>query len=173
MNDCPNLLPQFSFSGDGIIQLLKAEINLDVMIHTEKKLIDIIKRGQSGVYDKTAGLIRSFTGEIKKCIESKNPLNAELLIYQLDYFLEIVNPSLEKEIDWFNEAKDGLKLWSNDIVATNRLLGIKNDNTWDTSVFEKAIMMKFMLSKKPKPEARIETDFKTMVELVELGARQF
>lgn len=59
------------------------------------------------------------------------------------------------------------------MVMTNRLLGIKDDNTYDTTIFEKAIIRKLFLTKKPKPDAIIQTDFKTMVELVELGARQF
>lgn len=143
------------------------------MIKTEQDLIAIINKGQSGLYDKNAGLIRSFSGDIRTVIKLKNPLNGDILVNKIDNFLQIINPDLHKEILWFKEAQDALKLWVNDVVISNRILGIKNDNVFDTSAFERAIMNKFFLTKKPKENAVIETDFSTMVELVEMGARQF
>jgi hypothetical protein len=43
------------------------------------------------------------------------------------------------------------------------------------TVFENVVKEKFyfQLKDKPKPGTIVETDFKTMVELVELGARRF
>lgn len=143
------------------------------MLQTELNLVDIIKKGQSGIYDETAAFIRNFTGEVRTVIEGKNPLNGQILIDKIDKILQIVNPALDKEIAWFKEAKIAIKLWVNDIVIANRILGIKNDNTYDVTVFEKAIMQHFFLSEKPKADAEIKTDFKTMVEMVELGARRF
>lgn len=143
------------------------------MIKTEQALVEIIKNAQSGIYDKNAWLIRHFSGEITKVIELKNPLLGELLVLDIGRFLQIINPTLEEEIQWFQDAKKGIQFWVNDIVIANRLLGIKNDNVYDTTIFEKAVMQKFYLSKKPKHNAIIETNFQTMVELVELGARRF
>lgn len=143
------------------------------MLKTEQNLIVIIEKGQSGIYDQNAWLIRHFAGDIRNVIKLKNPLNGELLITQIGKFLQIINPAFNKEIEWFKEAESGIKCWVKDIVISNRILGIKNDNSYDITVFEKAIMMKFFLSKKPNPDAIIETTFATMVELVELGVRQF
>lgn len=103
----------------------------------------------------------------------KNPLDGSLLVIEIDKLLQIFNPVFEFEIDWFKEAQQALKMWVNDKSTTNRMLGLKNDNVYDTTAFEKAVMEKFLLFKKPKPNAIVETDFSTMVELVELGARRF
>ncbi len=135
--------------------------------------MDLIQRGQSGIYDKNATLIRYFSGNIRNVIELKNPLSAGTLMREIDKFLQIINPSLQQEIEWFKEAKKLLQLWVNDIVMSNRLLGIKNDNVYNTEAFEKAIMQKFMFYKKPQPNDIIKIEFKEMVELVELGARRF
>lgn len=143
------------------------------MIKTEQDLIDIIAKGQSGIYDKNASLVRSFSGNIRSVIELKNPLSGGILVYQIDKYLQIINPAFRGEIDWFNEAKRGLKLWINDIVISNRILGIKDDNTYDTTVFKKAIKYKYLLAEIPKDDAVMKITFKEMVELVELGARQF
>lgn len=143
------------------------------MIKTEENLITIIEKGQSGIYDKNAWLIRQFAGSIRTVIKLKNPLDGELLLIDIDKYLQIINPEFSKEIQWFYEAQDAIKLWINDIVIRNRILGIKNDNSYDTTEFERAIMDFFCLAKKPKPNSKIETDFKTMVEMVEMGARRF
>ena len=87
--------------------------------------------------------------------------------------LQIINPDLQEAIKWFNDVKDALKNWHNDIIISNRILGIYDDNFYDTTVFEKAIMQHFFLSKKPKGEQTITITFNRMVELVELGARRF
>jgi hypothetical protein len=143
------------------------------MIKTEQNIVDIIKKGQSGFYDKNASIIRNFTGKLSTVMELRNPLDGSILISDIDRLLQIMNPALETEIAWFKEAQGALKMWVNDLIASNRLLGIKNDNTYDTTAFEKAIMQHFFIFKKPNPNAIIETDFKTMVELVEIGARRF
>lgn len=132
-----------------------------------------INLGQSGEYDKNATLIRNFAGDIRTCIELQNPLIAGILISKIDKFLQIINPEFKKEADWFNEAMKLLKLWSNDIVMSNRLLGIKNDNVYDTTVFEKVIVQHFFLKEKPKPDEIVRAKFSTLVELVELGVRRF
>jgi len=59
------------------------------------------------------------------------------------------------------------------LVISNRILGIKNDNVYDVSVFKKAIKLKYFLSEMPKDTDIFKVTFKEMVELVELGARQF
>ncbi len=143
------------------------------MIQTEKDLLYIIEKGQSGIYDINASLIRKVAGDIRKIIELKNPLDGEILIHEINKYIQIINPVFLHEKQWFKEAQKALNMWIKDIVVSNRLLGIQNDNTYDTTLFEKAIMEKFWLSKKPKPDTIIEISFQTMVELVELGARRF
>ncbi len=144
-----------------------------VMIKTEESLLEIIQKGQSGIYDKNASLIRYFAGSIRTVVELGNPLAAASLVYEIDKFLEIMNPLFVDETEWFVEAKKALKLWHNDVLISNRTLGIKNDNQYDTRVFERVVREKFLLKENPKPDAIIETNFETMVELVELGARRF
>lgn len=140
------------------------------MIKTEKDLTDIIKEGQSGKYK---SFIRHYTGRISKTIDMGNPLDGSILVDDIVRVLEIINPELKSEIQWLTGLRDALKLWVNEKIITNRLLGIKNDNEYDMRCFEKVVMEKFLLSEKPKHLAIIQTDFPTMVELVEMGARRF
>lgn len=106
-------------------------------------------------------------------IKLKNPLDGHIIVSDIDRILEIINPELTQEINWLHGLQSAIKLWCNEKVITNRLLGITNDNEYDMSVFEDAVREKFFLSGKPKPDVIVETDFRTMVELVELGARRF
>jgi hypothetical protein len=140
------------------------------MTAAEQKVYDIIKDGQSGKYKP---FIRHYTGRVRQVIELKNPLDGSSLVYDIDRILEIINPELVIESKWFNELQSALKLWVNEKIITNRLLGIKNDNEYDVSVFERAVKEKFLLSEKPKLGTIVQTDFKTMFELVEMGARRF
>jgi hypothetical protein len=138
----------------------------------EQKVRDIIKDGQSGKYKP---FVRSFTGRITTIVKLKNPLTASILVDNIDRLIEIVNPALQDELCWFNNLQSALKLWVNDMIISNRLLGLKNDNEFDMTVFEDVVREKFFfqLKEKPKPGTIVETDFQTMVELVELGARRF
>lgn len=138
----------------------------------EQKVRDIIKDGQSGKYKP---FVRSFTGRVTTIVNLKNPLTASILIDNIDRLIEIVNPSLQDELSWFNNLQTALKLWVNDMIISNRLLGLKNDNEFDMSVFEDVVKERFFfqLKEKPKPGTIVETDFQTMVELVEMGARRF
>lgn len=138
----------------------------------EQKVHDIIKDGQSGKYKP---FIRSFTGRVTTIVKLKNPLTASILIDNIDRLIEIVNPALQDELCWFNNLQSARKLWVNDMIISNRLLGLKNDNEFDMSVFEDVVKERFFfqLREKPKPGTIVETDFQTMVELVEMGARRF
>lgn len=141
-----------------------------MMTAAEQRVRDIIKDGQSGKYK---NFIRSFTGRITTVIKLKNPLTGSILVDDIGRIIEIINPELQGELSWLKDLQAALKLWVNDMIISNRLLGLKNDNEFDMSVFEEAIREKFFLSNKPKPGAIVETDFKTLVELVEMGARRF
>lgn len=103
----------------------------------------------------------------------KNPLDGGSIVYDIDSILEIINPELTGEIEWLNKLQNAVKLWCNEKIIANRLLGLKNDNEYDMTVFENVVKEKFFLSRKPKPGVIVETDFQTMVELVEMGARRF
>lgn len=140
------------------------------MTETEKNLDKIKKDGQSGKYK---AFIRHYTGRIAQVIDLKNPLDGSILVYDIDRVLEIIDPNLTIEADWFRMLQKALKLWVNEKIITNRLLGIKNDNEYDVRAFEKVVLEKFFLSEKPKQGTIIETDFSTLVEMVEMGARRF
>lgn len=140
------------------------------MTQADKDVLAIVKDGQSGKYKP---FVRSYTGQITQMIELKNPLTGHIIVSDIDRILEIINPELKPEIAWFHELQAVIKSWCNEKVIANRLLGLKNDNEYDMSVFEKVVKEKFFLSEKPKPGVIVETDFKTMVELVEMGARRF
>lgn len=146
------------------------------MTKIEHDLIDIANDGQSDEKKyKGEAFTRAFAGRVKNVAELRNPLCLGLLVYEIDKILEIINPVLIAEIEWLNKLKSAIKLFHNEIIIANRLLGIKNDNEYDVRVFEKVVMEKFMfqLKEKPKPDTIIQTDFKTMVEMVELGVRRF
>jgi hypothetical protein len=141
-----------------------------VLTAAEQKVMVVVKDGQSGKYK---GFIRSYTGRITQMVELKNPLTGGSIVYDIDRILEIINPALDAEIEWFKELQNAVKLWCNEKVIANRLLGLKNDNEYDMTVFENVVKEKFFLSGKPNPGVIVQTDFKTMVELVEMGARRF
>lgn len=136
----------------------------------EQKLTDIIKDGQSGKYRPFA---RHYTGRITQVMELKNPLDGSCLVDDIERVLEVLNPEFKLEIEWFKGLQSALKLWCNEKIIANRLLGLKNDNEYDTRIFEKVVMQHFFLSEKPKHTTVIETNFATLVEMVETGARRF
>lgn len=140
------------------------------MTKADKEVLAIVKDGQSGKYK---GFIRSYTGRITQMVYLKNPLDGGSIVYDIDSILEIINPELTGEIEWLNKLQNAVKLWCNEKIIANRLLGLKNDNEYDMTVFENVVKEKFFLSRKPKPGVIVETDFQTMVELVEMGARRF
>ena len=140
------------------------------MTQAEKQVMAIVKDGQSGKYK---GFVRSYIGRVTQMVKLKNPLNGHLIISDIEKILEIINPELKPEVTWLENLSDAIKLWCNEKIIANRLLGLKNDNEYDMTVFENVGKEKFMLSEKPKPGTIVETDFPTMVELVEMGARRF
>lgn len=140
------------------------------MTKSENDVMAIVKDGQSGKYK---GFVRSYTGRITQMVKLKNPLDGHLIAIDIDKILEIINPELQPEITWLQELQNAVKLWCNEKVIANRLLGLKNDNEYDMTVFEDVVKEKFFLSGKPKPGVIVQTDFKTMAELVEMGARRF
>lgn len=146
------------------------------MTKTEQSLIDLADEGQTDekVF-KGEAFTRAFAGRVKNKAELRNPLGLHSLVYEIDKILEIINPAFIPEIEWLNKLKSAIKLFHNEIIISNRVLGIKNDNEYDARVFEKVVMERFMLQlkEKPNPDTIIKTDFKTMVEMVELGVRQF
>lgn len=146
------------------------------MTQIEEDLIDIANEGQSGEKKyKGEGFTRLFAGRVKDVVKLRNPLELLSIIYEINKILVIINPELISEIEWLEKLKRAIKIFYNEILHTNRLLGIKNDNQYDVRLFEEVVMQKFMLQikEKPKPETLIQTDFKTMVEMVELGVRRF
>jgi hypothetical protein len=142
------------------------------MTAAEQKVDDIIKDGQSGKYKP---FVRSFTGRVRTVLKLKNPLTGSILVDYIESLIDIVNPELHGELSWLKDLQTALKLWVNDMIISNRLLGLKNDNEFDMTVFEDVVKERFFLQlkEKPKPGTIVETDFKTMVELVEMGARRF
>lgn len=143
------------------------------MTKVEQDLTDIVKDGQSGKYKH---FVRGYTGRVTQILKLKNPLDGSSLVYDIDSVMEILNPELEAEKQWFIGLQKALKLWVNDKIMSNRALGLKNDNEYDMRVFEKVVVEKFFIKlkgKAPKADAVVHTDFKTMVELVEMGARRF
>ena len=146
------------------------------MTKIEQELINIANDGQTNEKKyKGEGFTRNFAGRVKNISDLRNPIRLDLLVCEINKLLEIINPNLIAEIEWLNKLKTAIKLFHNEIVVANRILGIKNDNQFDESVFEKIVMEKFCIQQKdkPKPDALIQTDFKTMVEMVELGVRRF
>jgi hypothetical protein len=138
------------------------------MTPVDKDLFDIIKDGQTDEPDnKRKGFVRKFAGRVRDMVELKNPLCGNILVYDIDNIIEIIDPKLRYEIDWFNKLKIATKRWCNDKIISNRVLGLKNDNEYDVRVFEKIVIEKFFMQLKGKPNytAIIETDFKTMVEM--------
>jgi hypothetical protein len=103
----------------------------------------------------------------------KNPLSGASMLYDIISILEIYNPQMQQDIMWFKRLQMAIKRWHNEIVITNRTLGINNDNEYDIRIFEEAIMEKFHLSEKPAADITITTNFELLVSLVELGARRF
>jgi hypothetical protein len=143
------------------------------MIKEEQDLIDLVENGQSGKY---SGFARYFSGGIQNLVELKNPLSGSVMIDEINRILDIINPKLKSEIEWFKKVQSAIKLWCNEKVITNRILGINNDNEYDLRVFENVVKEKFFMQlhgKKISHDTLIETDFKTMVEMVELGMRRF
>ena len=136
----------------------------------EQNLMSIIKRGQTNQFK---GFIRHLTGKAINIVKMKNPLDGHILVNEIDKILEIINPTLEGEIEWLKELQVGFKLWCNEKVIINRILGCKDDNQYDLRVFEKVIRERFLLSGNLNMAAKVQTDFGTLVELVELGARRF
>ncbi len=104
------------------------------MTTLEKNIIDLIKDGQywichEGKYiDNYKTLVKKYAGIVRDELNTKNPVSMSCLIYDIDQILEIINPKLTKEIDWFNKMSMLLKKWTNDRILTHRSLGIKNDN---------------------------------------------
>jgi hypothetical protein len=144
------------------------------MTNTYKDLVNIANEGQTDKkIFKGEAFTRAFAGRVKKVAELKNPVDLHLLLYEIDKILVIINPELKPEIEWLHKLKPAIKLFHNEIIYANRILGIKNDNTYDVRVFEKAVKEKFLLHGRNIQDTIIETDFKTMVELVEIGARRF
>lgn len=147
------------------------------MTKIEQDLIDIANEGQTDkkVF-KGEAFTRAFAGRAKDMAELRNPLTIGLFVYEIDKILEIINPTLIAEIGWLNRLKSAMKLFHNEIIIANRLLGIKNDNEYDVRVFEKVVHEKFFIQLRGKiltNDTLIQTDFKTMVEMVELGLRRF
>lgn len=143
------------------------EINLTL---ADRVLIDLINEGQSGKY---LHFVRAFTGRVQKMMKLKNPLSGSIMVSDLKSLFEILNPEMQAEIEWFRKLEKALKSWVNEKIIANRLLGLKDDNSYDTREFEKVVMEKFGIFQKPDHGTIIETDFKTLVEMVELGARRF
>jgi hypothetical protein len=139
------------------------------MTEAERNLDKIIKDGQSGKYK---SFVRHYAGRVRRVIEMKNPLDGSILVDDIVRVIEIFNPDLGPEVDWLKGLQMALKLWVNEKVIANRLLGLKNDNEYDMRVFEKVVRERFLLSENPKPGI-IETNFQTLVEMVEMGARRF
>lgn len=147
------------------------------MTKIEKALIDIANQGQTNKkIFKGEGFTRSFAGRVKDVAKLRNPLTISLLVTEIDNILEIINPNLLAEIEWLCNLNDAAKLFHNDIIISNRLLGIKNDNEFDTRIFEKVVKERFIIEldgKEVKADTLIQTDFKTLVEMVEIGVRRF
>ena len=114
------------------------------MTKADQTLTDIIKDGQSGKYN---DFVRRFTGDVGRVLKMKNPLDGSILIDHIGRIEGIINPELKGEIAWFESLKKNMKLWCNEKIIANRVLGLKNDNEYDMRVFEKCVMEKFMLSK--------------------------
>lgn len=143
------------------------------MTKEDKNLMDIVAGGQSGKYN---SFVRYYAGKVRRVVQMKNPLDGSILVSDIDRVFEIINPALKNEVEWFKGLQSAVKLWCNEKVIANRILGLKNDNEYDMRVFEKVVLEKFFMQlkgKAPKHDTIVETDFKTMVELVEMGARRF
>lgn len=116
------------------------------MTKIEKDLIDIANEGQT---DKKIfigeAFTRAFAGRVKDVAKLRNPIVLHGLVYEIDKILEIINPALTPEIEWLVILKSAIKLFHNEIIIANRLLGIKNDNEYDVRVFEKVVKEKFFV----------------------------
>lgn len=143
----------------------------------EQGLIDIANDGQSDEKKyKAEAFTRFFAGRVKDVAKLRNPLGLGSLVFEVDKYIEMINPELTPEIEWLKKLQTAIKLFHNEIIIANRLLGIKNDNEYDIRVFEKLVREHFFMQlsdKKVTPNTPISTDFKTMVEMVELGVRHF
>lgn len=147
------------------------------MTNIESLLIEVANEGQTNDKIFTGeGFTRSFAGRVKRIAKLRNPLSVGLLVYEIENILEIIDPKMMAERGWLNKLKSAIKDFHNEIVTANRILGIKNDNEYDKRIFEKVVKERFWIELKDKDidqNTLIETDFKTMVEMVELGVRRF
>ena len=106
----------------------------NALLVLEKNIIDLCEAGQvancvDGKWvDDYKPYVRGFAGRIKDEMKIKNPLDLVITVRYIDKVLEIINPELLKEIEWFKNIRKALVLYTNDRIKTNRILGIKNDN---------------------------------------------
>lgn len=137
----------------------------------EKAIVDLIEEGREQDY---IGIIRSYTGHLQNLLKLGNPLGMELFVLHLEDLIPMINPELLDEIDWLNRVMAALILYKQDVCQTNRLLGITNDNQYNTNAFRELIVEKFMLG-----DADVKSyDYMTLhifqiEELIEMGVRRY
>lgn len=101
------------------------------MLDTEKRLRDLIKIGQGYKYiegkyiDDYKTFVRHYTGTLNDIVKNKTLPLIGLGHIECEKILEIINPELQKEIEWFKSVSAVLKEWHNNIVIAMNDLGLK------------------------------------------------
>jgi hypothetical protein len=150
------------------------------MTKVEQAVVDLCEASRERKSDNSPiykGIVWNFSRRVEKELKFKNPLYTSIMISDIKEILEVIHPAFDLEIIWFNKLSDALKLWSNEQVIVNRLLGIKNDNYIDVKVMDELILECFKIPverwKKMNERTPVETDIGTIRNLVEMGIRRY
>jgi hypothetical protein len=103
-----------------------------------------------------------------------NPMGMEIFILHLEELIPMISSELRDEIDWLNRVMAALILYKDDICQTNRLLGITNDNQYNTEAFRELIVEKFMFGDVDvKSHDYMTITIRQIEELIEMGVRRY
>lgn len=142
------------------------------MKQVDKLLVSLIIEGQSG---ELIGVVRSYTAHIRNLMTLQNPLCMELFVLHLDDLMTMLSPELGKELDWFLRVRNAINDLKKEIIMNNRILGILDDNQYNTEVFKELIYEKWPNS--VNLPMRDDDDFtikvKSVVSLIEMGVRRY
>jgi hypothetical protein len=137
----------------------------------EKTIVDLISEGRDQDY---IGIIRSYTGHLQSLMKLGNPMGMEIFILHLEELIPMISSELRDEIDWLNRVVAALILYKDDICQTNHLLGITNDNQYNTEAFRELIVEKFMFGDVDvKSHDYMTITIRQIEELIEMGVRRY
>jgi len=101
------------------------------MLDTERRLRDLIKVGRGykrideKYIDDYKSFVRHYTGNLTEIVQEKRLPLIGLGHLECEKILEVINPELTKEVEWFKDVSAVLKEWHNNIVTAMNDLGLK------------------------------------------------